>query len=205
MILAIDTSGATASVAIYEDQVLAELTWHSGRKHSAQLLPAIEQALALAQVDKQSLSAIGVAIGPGSYSGLRVGVSTAMAMALALDRPVAQVPTLDVITWSQACPHQSSATTARGMLVRAAIDVGRGTVGCLQRFLLQRSGATLDREGPAIGRQSGFIAKVGERATEGQHGAIGGRTAQRGYPMVPGPQRRHRQRRERGDAAFPLD
>ena len=126
MILAIDTSGATASVAIYEDQVLAELTWHSGRKHSAQLLPAIEQALALAQVDKQSLSAIGVAIGPGSYSGLRVGVSTAMAMALALDRPVAQVPTLDVITWSQACPHQSSATTARGMLVRAAIDVGRG-------------------------------------------------------------------------------
>ena len=151
-ILAIDTSGATASVALYADQVIAETTWHSGRGHSAQLLPAIDETLARARVGKQSISAIAVASGPGSYSGLRVGVSTAMAMALALDIPVAQVPTLEVIAWA----HAGSPSPARGegtitlspargegtitpspltgegwgggarRYIRAAIDVGRG-------------------------------------------------------------------------------
>jgi tRNA threonylcarbamoyladenosine biosynthesis protein TsaB len=116
-ILAIDTSGATASVALYADQVLAESTWQSGRRHSAELLPAIEELLSRARIDKRELSAIAVAAGPGSYSGLRVGVSTALAMALALDIPVAQVPTLDVIAWAQAGSSRS---------IRAAIDVGRG-------------------------------------------------------------------------------
>lgn len=124
-ILAIDTSGATASVALYAHQVLAETTWQSGRSHSAQLVPAIDGTLARARVDKQSISAVAVAAGPGSYSGLRVGISTAMAMALALDIQVAQVPTLDVIAWAHAAqPHRPELEAAR--MVRAAIDVGRG-------------------------------------------------------------------------------
>jgi tRNA threonylcarbamoyladenosine biosynthesis protein TsaB len=124
LILAIDTSGATASVAVYADQVLAETTWHSGRRHSAELIPAIDETLTLAQTAKASLSAIAVATGPGSYSGLRVGVSTAMAMALALDVQLAQVPTLDVIAWAQAA--DSCTDPERGRVIRAAIDVGRG-------------------------------------------------------------------------------
>jgi len=116
-ILAIDTSGATASVALYADQVLAESTWQSGRRHSAELLPAIEELLTRARVEKREVSAIAVAAGPGSYSGLRVGVSTAMAMALALDVQIARVPTLDVIAWAHAGARRT---------IRAAIDVGRG-------------------------------------------------------------------------------
>lgn len=124
-ILAIDTSGATASVALYADQVLAESTWQSGRRHSAELLPAIEELLTRARVEKREVSAIAVAAGPGSYSGLRVGVSTAMAMALALDVQIAQVPTLDVIAWAHAAhPHRPELAAARS--IRAAIDVGRG-------------------------------------------------------------------------------
>lgn len=114
-LLAIDTSGATASVAVYRDQVLAETVWHCGRSHSAQLLPTIESTLNLARTDKRSLKGIAAAVGPGSYSGLRVGLATAMGLALALDVGIAQVPTLDIIAWSQ----------TRG-LIRAAIDVGRG-------------------------------------------------------------------------------
>jgi tRNA threonylcarbamoyladenosine biosynthesis protein TsaB len=115
-ILAIDTSSNTASVAVYADQVLAETTWHSGRRHSAELLPAINETLARAHVEKRSLAALAVAIGPGSYSGLRVGVSTAMAMGLALNLPLVQVPTLDIIAWGQGASRP----------VRAAVDVGRG-------------------------------------------------------------------------------
>jgi tRNA threonylcarbamoyladenosine biosynthesis protein TsaB len=141
-ILAIDTSGATASVALYAGQVLAESTWQSGRRHSAELLPAIDELLARARIEKQGLSAIAVAAGPGSYSGLRVGVSTAMAMALALDIQVAQVPTLDVIAWAQAGSlHSQGAVRGDATItpsaadgwggvarrsIRAAIDVGRG-------------------------------------------------------------------------------
>jgi tRNA threonylcarbamoyladenosine biosynthesis protein TsaB len=124
LLLAIDTSGLTASVAVYRDQVLAETAWHSGRRHSAELLPAIDTTLRFAGTDKRSLTAIAVAAGPGSYSGLRVGVSTAMALALALEIGVVQVPTLDVIAWSAAATAHADAHHARP--IRAAIDVGRG-------------------------------------------------------------------------------
>ncbi len=119
-ILAIDTSSMTASVAVYAGQVLAETTWHSGRRHSAELLRAIDDTLVRAQVEKTALKAIAVAAGPGSYSGLRVGISTGMAMALALEIGVVQVPTLETIAW----PQQTSCDSHQS--IRAAIDVGRG-------------------------------------------------------------------------------
>src|SRR5579871_5010182 len=119
-ILAIDTSGAMASVAVYAGRVLAEITWRSGRRHSAELLPTIEAALRLGGLGKGDLAALAVATGPGSYSGLRVGVATAMALGLGLGIGVVQVPTLEVIAWEQL------STNGRRCSVRAAIDVGRG-------------------------------------------------------------------------------
>jgi tRNA threonylcarbamoyladenosine biosynthesis protein TsaB len=124
-ILAIDTSGDTASVAVYRDRVLAEATWHAGRKHSAQLLPAIDRALGQSDTNKRSLSLVAVAVGPGSYSGLRVGISTALSMALALDIGIAQVPTLDVIAFAQPV-FPGGDSRAVGPPVRPAIHVGRG-------------------------------------------------------------------------------
>jgi tRNA threonylcarbamoyladenosine biosynthesis protein TsaB len=122
-LLAIDTSSVTATVAVYRGQVLGELAWQSGRRHSAQLIPAIDQVLSFAGVAKRSLSCIAVAAGPGSYSGLRVGVSTAMGLALAWGIEVVQVPTLDVIAWGAAATAPIDRATRS---VRAAIDVGRG-------------------------------------------------------------------------------
>jgi tRNA threonylcarbamoyladenosine biosynthesis protein TsaB len=141
VILALDTSGATASVAVYHEQVLAESVWHSGRRHSAQLLPAIDSALTLAGVQRTELQAIAVAIGPGSYAGLRVGVSTAMGLGMALEIGIMQVPTLDVIAWSQGGAGASEGRPARS--IRAAIDVGRGRYATA-RF--RRVGAHLEHE-----------------------------------------------------------
>ena len=124
VILAIDTSTFTASVAVYAGRVLAETTWVSGRRHSAELLPAVEDTVKRAGSEKAELTAIAVAAGPGSYSGLRVGISTAMALAMALEVPVVQVPTLDAIAWAQLA--ESSGPSERRPAIRPAVDVGRG-------------------------------------------------------------------------------
>jgi tRNA threonylcarbamoyladenosine biosynthesis protein TsaB len=155
VILAIETSGATASVAVYHDQVLAESVWHSGRRHSAQLLPAIDQVLTLAGVDRTQLRALAVAVGPGSYAGLRVGVSTAMGLGLALEVDILQVPTLDVIAWGQAGPAPGDGRPGRS--IRAAIDVGRGRFATA-RF--RRAGSHLEHESRVQSNGLGELLEV---------------------------------------------
>src|SRR5437016_1352289 len=117
MILAIDTSGGTASVAVYDGQVLGEITWAAGRAHSQHLLRAIDTALDLAGVSKSNLNALAVASGPGSYAGLRVGATTAMGLGLGLGIGVVQVPTLDALARSLGPVQQP---------VRPVVLVGRG-------------------------------------------------------------------------------
>ena len=129
-ILGIDTSGAIAGVAVYDGRVLAEITWRSGRQHSKTLLASVDRALGLSGVDRASLGAIALASGPGSYSGLRVGASTAIGLGLALQVPVVRVPTLEVIAYS--------ATPGAGTL-RPAIEVGRGRYASA-RYLRTESG-----------------------------------------------------------------
>lgn len=98
MILAIDTSTDEASVAVSDDSViLAEFSWRAGRNHSRQVSPVIERMLALADVTPGRLSAVTVAIGPGSFSGIRVGLSHAMGLAMALSVPLVGISTLDII------------------------------------------------------------------------------------------------------------
>lgn len=135
MLLAIDTSSAVASVCVYRGQVLAESSWRAGRSHSAQLLPMTETLLGLAGVDRTDLEGIAVAIGPGSYSGLRVGISTALGLALGLGIGVIQVPTLEGLAWSQ----QAAGLSREGRMVRAAIEIGRGNYGTAS-YRLDRGG-----------------------------------------------------------------
>lgn len=116
-ILAIDTSDAIAGAAVYDECLLAEIVWRSGRRHSKTLLPSIDRVLELGGIGRSQLGAIALASGPGSYSGLRVGASTAIGLSLALDIRVLRVPTLEVLAYS-AQPGAGS--------IRPAIDVGRG-------------------------------------------------------------------------------
>lgn len=95
--LSLDTASDTASIALSsEGRLLAELTWLCVRDHSRQLLPAVDGLLTRQGATKDELSAIFVCIGPGSYAGLRVGVSTAKALAYGLERPLAGVGRLEI-------------------------------------------------------------------------------------------------------------
>src|SRR5919202_1047122 len=100
MLLAIDTSTAQTGLACYDAQGLqCECLWHSGRDHTAQLLPQLSLLLRHLGRSRDDITAIGVALGPGSWSGLRVGMSTAKGLALARDLPVVGVGTLDVLAY----------------------------------------------------------------------------------------------------------
>lgn len=117
LLLAIDTSTAWAGVALFGGQVRYELNWRAGRRHSEQVTPAVEQALNTLGYTPKDLTVIGVARGPGSYTGVRVGITLARVMAFALSIPVLGVNSLDIV----AHEHALSA-----LPVRPLLDAGRG-------------------------------------------------------------------------------
>jgi tRNA threonylcarbamoyladenosine biosynthesis protein TsaB len=104
MILAIDTSTDQASVALTEEtSVQAECSWIAGRNHSRQLTRVIRHVLVLRGAEVASISAVVVARGPGSFSGVRVGIAEAKGIAMALQVPLVGISTLDVLAF-QASP-----------------------------------------------------------------------------------------------------
>ena len=103
MELSIDTASETASVALSREGVLqAEVTWRCRRNHTAELLPTIDRLLAQAGTAKRELTAVFVCIGPGMYTGLRVGVSTAQGLAYALKLPVVGIGRLELDAYQHA-------------------------------------------------------------------------------------------------------
>ena len=103
MQLAIDTSTDMASLALVQDsQVLAELTWRCQQNHSVELLPRLADLLSRSKSGLQSISCVIVAKGPGSFNGLRVGVSTAKGLAFSLGIPIIGISTLEVEAYQHA-------------------------------------------------------------------------------------------------------
>ena len=124
MILAIDTSTRLISIALHSGrQLLAEHSWHSANQHSVELAPAIEKMLVNAGVSTNELQALAVAQGPGSFTGLRIGIAVAKAMALALQVPLVAVPTFDITAY--ATPY------FKGSLY-VAVQAGRGRIHVLR-------------------------------------------------------------------------
>ena len=100
-LLAIDSSGLVASVAFLEDGVLlAEYTVNYKKTHSQTLLPMLDAAASMIDMDLKTLDAIAVAGGPGSFTGLRIGSATAKGLGLALDKPLISVPTVDALAYN---------------------------------------------------------------------------------------------------------
>ena len=98
MILGIETSSAIASVAVGNDkEIRSELIVQAGLTHSEQLVPHIETVLTTGKVKKSDITGIAVTIGPGSFTGLRIGLGTAKALAYAWNVPVVGVLTTDVL------------------------------------------------------------------------------------------------------------
>jgi tRNA threonylcarbamoyladenosine biosynthesis protein TsaB len=100
LVLALDTSTAQVSVAIGDSGVvLGAVQLHGGRRHAEQLAPAIDWLRREVGIDLDRLAVIAVGIGPGLFTGLRVGVTTAKVMAQALRIPVVGIPSLDLVAY----------------------------------------------------------------------------------------------------------
>lgn len=105
MLLAIDTSTVQSGVACYAaDELLGECSWNSGRNHTTQVLTQIDLLLHHTGYRQRDLQAVAVALGPGSWSGLRVGLSIAKGIALAGNLPLIGIGTLDVLAYQQQHP-----------------------------------------------------------------------------------------------------
>ena len=103
MQLAIDTSTDTASIAIVHNGVItAELTWYCGKTHSTELLPNLSRLLTQSNLRLESITGIVVAKGPGSFNGIRVGISTAKGLALGLGVPLVGISTLEATAYPHA-------------------------------------------------------------------------------------------------------
>lgn len=97
-VLAIDTSNLVLSVAVVEEErVLAETTTNQQKNHSVRMMDAISELLDATNTSPEELSGIGVAIGPGSYTGVRIGVASAKSIAWSLNLPVVGVSSLQAV------------------------------------------------------------------------------------------------------------
>ncbi|MBI5823934.1 MAG: tRNA (adenosine(37)-N6)-threonylcarbamoyltransferase complex dimerization subunit type 1 TsaB [Chloroflexi bacterium] len=102
MLLAIDTSTSQVGLALYDGtQVLGEMIWSTRQHHTTELAPALSGLLNRSAVSVDMLSALAVAIGPGSFTSLRVGLSLVKGLALARRLPIMGIPTLDIIAAAQ--------------------------------------------------------------------------------------------------------
>ncbi len=121
MLLAIDTSTRQASIALYDPArgLLAEQSWISANRHTEELMPAVAALLTLAGAGAADLASVAIAIGPGSFTGLRVGLAAAKGLALAQGLKLTGVPTLDITAY----PHQDNP-----LPVIAVAQAGRGRV-----------------------------------------------------------------------------
>jgi len=120
MLLVIDTSTRNAGAALArEGQVVAARSWWSAVNHTAELMPAVSQLLEGAGLSVNDLDGIAVALGPGGFSALRVGMSVAKGLALASGKPLVGIGTLD----AEAQPYLQS-----GLPICALLDAGRSEV-----------------------------------------------------------------------------
>jgi len=100
-ILAIDTSSNVATAAIAEDnKLICEYTLNHKKTHSQKLMPMIEELFSACEMTVHDIDAIAATVGPGSFTGLRIGIATAKALAHAADKPVISVSTLEAMAYN---------------------------------------------------------------------------------------------------------
>ncbi|MGY2704614.1 tRNA (adenosine(37)-N6)-threonylcarbamoyltransferase complex dimerization subunit type 1 TsaB [Nocardioides sp. HB32] len=169
MLLAFDTATPLVTVALHDgEDVVLELTAERPMKHAEQLAPLIERALTEAGLVRQDLTAIAVGVGPGPFTGLRVGLVTARTLAFALEIPVYGVCSLDVLA------VEAAAAGMPGEFV-VATDARRKEVYLAS---YDEQGARLD--GPVVGRPA-------DLATDAPVVGLGGDLYPEAFPHRAGP------------------
>ena len=149
-VLAIDTATELASVALYDREKgpRAESTWYTSMNHTVELMPTIAVMLDRHGLAPEELDGLAVALGPGSFTGLRIGLSVAKGLSIALGIPIVGVPTLDIVAYAH---------YGQGLPICAIIQAGRGRI-CV---------ALYERQGAGWQRQTDYqLATVEELAAE---------------------------------------
>ncbi len=123
MLLAIDTSTKFSSIALFDgEKLLAEESWLSRESHTLQLMPRIVRMMETQGLKPVNLKAVGVALGPGSFTGLRIGMAVAKGIALSLKIDLIGIPTLDFLAYPlsyQLLPVWSILEAGRGRIYTA--------------------------------------------------------------------------------------
>lgn len=131
MLLAIDTATRMASLALFDqttDLTLGEEAWHSVNNHTVELMPRLVRILDQQDISSQELDGLVVSLGPGSFTGLRIGLGVAKGLALARKLPLVGIPTPDVI----ARPH-----VGQRLPIMTILQAGRGRI-CATLFQRHR-------------------------------------------------------------------
>lgn len=140
MLLSIDTSTSQSGLALYDGaQVLAELLWHSRAHHTRELAPALAGLLERTGAKIDEVKAVGVAVGPGSFTSLRVGLSFAKGLALARKLPIVGIPTLDIVAAAQPIAK---------IQLAVVLQAGRGRLA--MAWYHWSSSGWQSKEGPAV-------------------------------------------------------
>lgn len=162
MELAIDTSTETASIALSsQGRIIAELTWHAGQNHTAELVPHLNHLLTQVKTEVKDLNGVIVAKGPGSFNGLRVGMSFAKGLALSLNIPIVGISTLEAEAFPYAatglpiCPIQDA---GRNEIATALFQTKRGK----WRRLINEHITTLEDLLPKIKNRTIFCGKISQ-------------------------------------------
>ena len=157
LILALETTAAAASAALCRDgEILAHSFQRSGLTHSRTLLPMVEDLFRNTEIPKDSIDAVAVAQGPGSFTGVRIGVSTAKGLCWGLGKPAVGVSTLEAMAWlaigapasALICPAMDA---RRSQLYNAFFEIREGKP---RRLTPDRAIAAADMaaEAEALGR-----------------------------------------------------
>jgi tRNA threonylcarbamoyladenosine biosynthesis protein TsaB len=139
MLLAVDTATRTASLALYDQadgRVLGEEVWVSRNNHTVELMPRLVRLMEQQDLTAAALDGLVVSMGPGSFTGLRIGLGLAKGLALARGLPLVGVPTLDVV----ARPHM-----AQRLPIVAILQAGRKRI-CVGQYV--RSKRRWHKQGP---------------------------------------------------------
>jgi tRNA threonylcarbamoyladenosine biosynthesis protein TsaB len=153
MLLAIDTATRTASVALFDQTgVIGEATWRAHENHTTSLMPQIVQLMRASGVQMSNVRAVGVATGPGSFTGLRIGLSAAKGLAFGMGLPLVGIPTLDAL--AHAFSHVQS-FMRRTLPIWAIVQAGRGRYSAARYFVRHSRAA---REGDYLVGDAEYLA-----------------------------------------------